>query len=132
MGRCPNERFPELVVCYEHATKDALALLARRAIEHDERAMFLLLFYRERVGRLASTLIEHADYKKIIRKKHKKSILGEYDWSTEQVGQFLLDFIRRAEDDTRCNDICKSMYFCDLKKGHRGGHSEGPGALGPW
>jgi hypothetical protein len=32
MGQCPNERFPELVVCYEHATKDALALLARQAL----------------------------------------------------------------------------------------------------
>lgn len=32
LGQCPNERFPELVVCYEHATKDTLALLARQAL----------------------------------------------------------------------------------------------------
>jgi hypothetical protein len=91
--------------------------------------MFLLLFYRERVGRLAGTLLSNAAYKKIMRKKHKKSVLGEYDWGAEQVGKFLSDFVHRAEDETRCNDICKSMYFCDLKKGHKGHHSEGPGLL---
>lgn len=32
MGQCPNECFPELVVCYEHATKETLAVLARRAV----------------------------------------------------------------------------------------------------
>jgi hypothetical protein len=32
MGQCENERFPELVVCYEHATKDSLALVARQAL----------------------------------------------------------------------------------------------------
>jgi hypothetical protein len=27
MGQCPNECFPELVVCLEHATKETLAYL---------------------------------------------------------------------------------------------------------
>lgn len=90
----------------------------------EERMLFLLLFYRERISRLAGSLIDNAAYKKVIRKKHKKSILGVYDWSTEQVGQFLAEFVRRAEDETRCNNICKSMYFCDKKKGHKGPHVE--------
>lgn len=33
MGQCPNERFPELVVCYEHASKDSIALVARQALD---------------------------------------------------------------------------------------------------
>jgi hypothetical protein len=33
MGRCQNERFPELVVCYEHASKDSIALVARQALD---------------------------------------------------------------------------------------------------
>lgn len=28
----------------------------------------------------------------------------------------------RLFDDTLCNDNCKSMYFCELKRGHRGQH----------
>lgn len=31
----------------------------------------------------------------------------------------------RAFDETRCNDCCKGLYFCDLPKGHAGGHSTG-------
>ena len=29
VGSCPNARLPGLVVCYDHATKDSLAALAR-------------------------------------------------------------------------------------------------------
>lgn len=33
MGQCENECFPDLVVCYEHATKETLALLARQYMD---------------------------------------------------------------------------------------------------
>lgn len=132
MGRCKKECFPGLVVCYEHAEKEALALLARKAQENDDKRTFLLLFYRERIGRLAGNLFSQELVKKALRKRHKKNTLKEYDLSVQQIAEYMRDILRRAEDDTKCNDICKSMYFCDLKKGHKGGHSEGPGALGPW
>ena len=32
-----------------------------------------------------------------------------------------------ATDPEICADNCKSMYFCALKKGHKGRHSDGQG-----
>jgi len=33
LGQCPNKRFPELVVCFDHADKETLALLAKQALK---------------------------------------------------------------------------------------------------
>jgi len=128
LGRCPKERFPALIVCYEHATKDTLALMAKRAVESEEQRMFLLLFYRERIGRLVQRLQAQDGYKQVIRRKHRRDTLQGHDATLPLVAEWLADFIRRAEDDTRCNDLCKSMYFCDRKKGHKGKHGEWCGA----
>ena len=106
--------------------------LQKELDELEDRRIFLLLFYREHVGRLAGRLRDQESHKRIMRKKRKKNRHNEFNLSIDQVSQRLSEFIQRAEDETRCNNICKSMYFCDLKKGHRGGHSEGPGLLGPW
>jgi len=32
MGQCEKERFPELVFCFEHADKEAIALVAKSAL----------------------------------------------------------------------------------------------------
>lgn len=100
-----------------------------RRVDAEKRELFFRLFYRERVGRLAGWLLSVSEAKKVARKKRKKIVTSPYHWSTEQVGEFLRKFVHRAEDETFCNDICKDMYFCDLKKGHKGKHSEGPGLL---
>jgi len=86
--------------------------------------MFLLLFYRERVARLAQRLDLQEGAKAALRKQHRKHTTREWHLNPAQIGKFLYGFIARAEDGTRCNDICKSMYFCDLKKGHKGKHGE--------
>ena len=92
--------------------------------EPSERELFLLLFYRERVGRLVQRLRLQAGYKEAIRRKHQKDTLKEHNATVPQIAEWLALFIARAEDETRCNDICKSMYFCDRKKGHTGPHGE--------
>lgn len=93
-------------------------------VEPSERELFLLLFYRERVGRLVQRLRSETGYKAAIRRKHQKDKLKKYNATVPQIAEWLGQFIARAEDETRCNDVCKSMYFCDLKKGHRGSHGE--------
>lgn len=35
LGECTNECFPGLIVCYEHASKETLALLARFGMQKD-------------------------------------------------------------------------------------------------
>jgi hypothetical protein len=90
----------------------------------EERALFLTLFYRERVGRLADRLTDQVTYAALMRKRGKKNKLKQFEVSIEQVAKLLSDFIVRAEDGTCCNDICSSMYFCDLKRGHKGPHAE--------
>lgn len=101
---------------------------ARRANEAEAREMFLLLFYRERVSRLAQRLRSETDYKAAIRRKHEKDKLKEHDATVPQIAEWLGQFIARAEDETRCNDTIKSIYFCDRKKGHKGNHGEWCGA----
>lgn len=99
--------------------------------EAEEREMFLLLFYRERVARLAQRLESQEGSKRALRKRHKKNTLADLDLNMDQVAKFLLEFIRRAENPDICNDICKSMYFCDRKKGHKGRHGEWCGEWPP-
>lgn len=35
------------------------------------------------------------------------------------------ELLQRVFDETRCNDCCKGLYFCDLPRGHEGAHREG-------
>lgn len=93
--------------------------IERQRTQAEERALFLLLFYRERIGRLAGRLQLQEDVKDKMRKRHRKHGTRDFDLNIRQVSQLLAEVVARAEDETRCNDICKSMYFCDLKKGHR-------------
>ena len=39
-----------------------------------------------------------------------------------KVVRYLID---RATDPTLCNNDCKGMYYCELKKHHEGQHKEG-------
>ena len=77
------------------------------------RELFLRLFYRERVGRLAQALRTNETLSTAMRGMHKRAIAATLE-----------EIVIRAEDDCKCNDICKSMYFCDREKGHKGLHRE--------
>jgi hypothetical protein len=93
-------------------------------IEPTERELFLLLFYRERIWRLIQRLESQEGARAAQRKRHRKNVAPEWDLNVLEVASLLKDFTRRAEDRTRCNDLLKSMYFCDLPKGHKGKHGE--------
>jgi hypothetical protein len=43
----------------------------------------------------------------------------------EEAGNIVEAVLVRAFDETRCNDCCKGLYFCDLPKDHKGGHLAG-------
>jgi hypothetical protein len=90
----------------------------------EERALFLTLYYRERISRLAGRLNDQEAHRLVMRKRRKKNTLKFEDLDAKQTAEYLASFILRAEDETRCNDICSSMYFCDRKAGHKGQHSE--------
>jgi tRNA U34 5-methylaminomethyl-2-thiouridine-forming methyltransferase MnmC len=77
------------------------------------------------VGRLAQRLGSEAEYKKLLRKRRKRDSLKEFHATVPQIAEWLEQIVRRAEDETFCNNICKSMYFCYRKKGHKGLHREG-------
>lgn len=89
-----------------------------------DRETFLLLFYRERINALVSRLQTQEGYKAIVRQRHQKNKLADNDLDLLQTAKLLKDFTDRAEDLTLCNDICKGMYFCEKKRGHKGAHSE--------
>jgi len=82
-----------------------------------ERALFLTLFYRQRISELLTRL---RDQKATGHLPKFKS----WNLSMDEVIACLQHHNQRAEDESRCNDICKGMYFCDRKKGHKGMHSE--------
>lgn len=95
-----------------------------KSVDPEERVIFLLLFYRERLLRFAGRLKDQNDSRLLARYRHERYQFKEYDVNIKQISQYLNEIERRAEDETRCNDICKSMYFCSLKRGHRGQHCE--------
>jgi hypothetical protein len=74
--------------------------------------LFFRLYYREKVSRLAQTLDSHV----------KTPQFGVMPMT--EVVDALSRFVREAEDEDMCHDMCKNMYFCTRKKGHRGRHSE--------
>lgn len=47
--------------------------------------------------------------------------------SQDEIADYCESLIRRAFDESYCNDPCKMMYFCDRKRGHRGMHREDSG-----
>lgn len=47
--------------------------------------------------------------------------------SQNQIADFCDELLARVADETKCNDPCKMMYFCDRKKGHKGRHREDSG-----
>lgn len=40
----------------------------------------------------------------------------------DEAADFCENLLKRVFDDTRCNDDCKFMYFCDEDKNHKGKH----------
>ena len=106
---------------------EAVSLFRVRTRNQEDRALFLLLFYRERITRLAGRLQLQEDVKRKMREKHRRHATKGYGLRIDEIAAFLIEVVQRAEDETRCNDICKSMYFCDRKKGHKGKHRESVG-----
>jgi hypothetical protein len=42
----------------------------------------------------------------------------------KEVAKYIRWLMTRVQDDSRCNDHCKWMYFCERKIGHKGKHKE--------
>ena len=80
--------------------------------------LFLTLFYRERLARLAQYLILQEGAGNDPRFRDLKLSAG-------QIADLLYGFIRAAEAPDRCLDDCKSLYFCEKRARHRGRHKEG-------
>jgi hypothetical protein len=74
---------------------------------------FFLLFYRERIGRLAERLSSQS----------RAPDVG-HDLKIEEISGLLQGFVEEAEDESLCHDVHKSMYFCTRRKGHEGNHCE--------
>ena len=83
--------------------------------------VFHRLFYREHVSRLAERL------RRQVASSQKK--FKPYNLSLSQIADILWELVHRAEDENTCNDNCKSMYFCDEKRGHKGNHRESSGLI---
>lgn len=47
-----------------------------------------------------------------------------YKGTKKQLSEYIISIEQRAFDDSYCNNSCKDMYFCDLKKKHKGPHQE--------
>ena len=85
---------------------------------------FHRLFYREHLGRVVQRLrTELSLSKKFKRYSRMPRRLGHF-LTLGEVTEFLAQLVTRAEDDESCNDNCKSMYFCSLKRKHEGNHVE--------
>jgi hypothetical protein len=98
--------------------KQTVAASAKQKLSETPEALFHRLFYREHIRRLSQQLdLQLETFKS---RKYRK-----FNLSLPQVVAILNYWVSRAEDKTLCNDICQEMYFCDLKKGHKGNHCEG-------
>lgn len=55
---------------------------------------------------------------------HRSDVLGDPALAAQLkvVADEVARTQKRLYDETLCNDNCKSMYFCEKKKGHRGRH----------
>lgn len=91
---------------------------------------FLLLYYRQELGSLIQRLELQEDSKEVFKRKHKKYPYSKYDVSLRDVAERLQYVVRTAQDLDKCHDICKSMYFCDLPRGHKGKHLDETRMLG--
>lgn len=92
--------------------------------EVETRSIFYRLFYREHLSRMVQRLR--------LQKDTPQRKFEKWNLSLAQVTEFMAELVTRAEDETRCNDACKSMYFCSKELGHSGGHGEEESGLGPW
>lgn len=81
-------------------------------LEPDEKELFLRLYYRERVGRLAQTLALQAQ-------TPEAGVM-----TTKEIADHLARFVKEAEDEKLCHNMCKDMYFCNRRRNHKGQHSE--------
>lgn len=77
---------------------------------------FFRLIYRTELGFLLQRLGTE-----LALKRMRKRCSG-HSLTVKDLHLILRHLVTRAEDDTRCNDICKGMYFCLLEKGHKGEH----------
>lgn len=107
---------------------------SRRAVAKertvDEERQFLFLFYGVNLANLAYRLESQEASKATLKRKHKKYPYSEYDLSLAQVSEYLFYLVKEGRDTDKCHDICKSMYFCALKRGHKSKHRDETGLLG--
>lgn len=96
----------------------------------EEERVFLFLFYKVNLAALAYRLESQEQSKATLKRKHKKYPYSKYDLSLTQVSEYLFYLTKEAQDLDKCHDICKSMYFCVLKRGHKGKHRDETGLLG--
>jgi hypothetical protein len=96
----------------------------------EEQRQFLFLFYGVNLANLACRLESQEGSKATLKRKHKKYPYSKYDLSLTQVSEYLFYLIKEAKDLDKCHDICKSLYFCTLERGHKGKHRDETGLLG--
>lgn len=102
------------------AKKELLKEIRRLQRENDElshKSAFYRLLYRTELSFLSQRLGSE-----LWSKKHHRRRVG-HSLNVGDIHKFLVYLVERAERDDLCNDICKGMYFCNLKKGHKGDHS---------
>lgn len=80
MDQCENEAFPELVVCYEHANKEALALLYKQAMRRLESSMCDAKIasenYQETQADLRQALRELKDARDLVESAYREGATG--------------------------------------------------------
>ncbi len=96
----------------------------------EEQRHFLFLFYAVNLANLAYRIESQEGAKATLKRKHKKYPYSEYDISLAQVSEYLLYLVKEAQDLDKCHDICKSLYFCVLRRGHKGKHRDETELLG--
>jgi len=56
-----------------------------------------------------------------VGRSRKKHLRGK---TPVEIVKIVTVLVARANDQTRCNNPCKSLYFCERKRGHKGKHRE--------
>jgi hypothetical protein len=52
------------------------------------------------------------------------TVEGYCNYTVDDCARSIRWLLERANDKTLCNDDCKGMYYCELKKKHKGKHKE--------
>jgi hypothetical protein len=57
------------------------------------------------------------------KKNTKASIIVDTS-ELDKIAKRVSDLLHRLCDDALCNNNCKSLYFCERKRNHKGKHKE--------